>query len=212
MDSSRGGLLSTLILMLPLIVVPALVVMRPSEQDSGFGGSDLSAAVSEGFPSSEDEFASMFDSDADDKPAVASDNSSRRSSSSSNSFDLLDMPFDEFESEDIASPETRQAAAPRESSDALNSRRNQPPDRQPPGRSDKRTPNLSRWGVTRSVWFTPGDPGRVGFAVFAPISNGRVLYRFESIGTSDREVIEDVVRQLDEWRAAAAPSRDRRAD
>ena len=54
--------MSTLILMLPLIVVPALVVLRPSERNSGVSSHDLAASDtnSDDFLSDTDDFDSVF--------------------------------------------------------------------------------------------------------------------------------------------------------
>ena len=64
MDSSRSGLLSTLLMTLPLIVVPAIALLRPPGQTSGVSTAPLDAAdlAEEIFP---DDFKSEDDSPAD---------------------------------------------------------------------------------------------------------------------------------------------------
>jgi hypothetical protein len=88
-------------------------------------------------------------------------------------------------------------------------RRNAPPT--PPRKTGShRSFNLSRWGVTQTVWFTPGDAGATGLAVFvpAPTKNGRIRYRFEAIGDSDEQVVQDVVRQISDWTSLQNTPRD----
>lgn len=178
MDSSRGGPLSTLILMLPLIVVPALVVMRPSEQDSGFSSNDLAASVDDEFGTDGEGLESMFGPESDFADSEAPQRSAE--------MGLLEMPLSDFES----SPEET-------ARDSRGSERT--PNRASDSSTGRRIPDLSQWGVTRSIWFTPGNPDQIGFAAFVPFRNGRVRYRFAAIGTSDDEVVEDVIRQIKEW-------------
>lgn len=191
MDSSRGGPLSTLILMLPLIVVPALVVMRPSEQDSGFSSDDLAAGVDDVFAPDSDSMGSMFgdnaDRSSDDAPQPAGE------------FDLREMPFDDFDSPEMSSQAPAASELHAESAPLHDSR-----PAPATGAGSRRTPDLSRWGVTHSIWFAPGNNDQIGFAAFVPHGNGQVRYRFAAIGTSDRQVIEDVVRQIQEWQSPAS--------
>ena len=177
--------------MLPLIVVPVLVVLRPPERDSGFGNDDLSAADGDRFPPDPDDFDAMFDAVI---PADHKHTSGIR---------LLDEPLsrlEELDSETAGRAGTRktyveQPERPAVPESGLNSRRN---------------PDLTHWGVTKSVWFVPGDSGTVGFAAFVPTQDGRVRYRFAAIGTADREVVQDVIRQIEIWQSAETVSADGR--
>lgn len=193
MDSSRGGPLSTLILMLPLIVVPALVVLRPSEQDSGFASDDLAAVEGDDFFTEEDGFGSGSANSDLGEPSFERPRSAE--------LELLDAPFPDFDDE---------PGSPVPNRDALTAGGRRPAAASPsaPGVAQdpnrRRTPDLSRWGVTRSVWFTNGSTGEPEFAVFVPAKNN-VLYRFAASGASERRVVEDVVRQIEEWQSEQAP-------
>ena len=197
MDSKRSGMLSTLILMLPLIVVPALVVLRPAAPDSGFGDNDLTAADGDEFPVEGDDFDSMFGELTTSEPSADDAGTAE--------FELLDDRRSELQDVDPTMPD-RHGTPP-----VNESHLNSPPVPQP--RSNvQRSRDLSGWGVTKSVWFTPGAPGAVGFAAFVPIKGKSVRYRFAAIGTSDEQVIQDVVRQIEKWRSAQAATSDRRAN
>ena len=198
MDSSRGGPLSTLLLMLPLIVVPTLMVLRPSAPDSGFAGGDVAAGEEDDFLSGDEDFESMFNEGREAPPAAGSTQTAET--------DLLDMGLGDFE--------TSERSAPQPPRTAQADRRQQRSDARPSSApAARRTPDLSRWGVSGSVWFTPGDSGQVvGFAAFVPPGNDSVRYRFAAIGQSDTEVVEDVIRQIEEWQTPDAASLRRRAD
>ena len=203
MDSSRGGPLSTLILMLPLIVVPALVVLRPPARDSGVSSKDLAAsdADSDHFLSDADDFESVFGEEnqsesiheyEDDHPQID---------------DLLHSPLPDPGQMDSKIRDANQT----EPSTA--DRRSIPP-APPRTMGSHRSFDLTRWGVTQTVWFTPGDAGATGLAVFvpAPTKNGRIRYRFEAIGDSDEQVVQDVVRQINDWTSLQDTSRDGRVN
>ena len=197
MDSSRGGPLSTLLLMLPLIVVPALMVLRPSEPDSGFAGGDVAAREEDDFLSGDENFESMFNEGREAPPAADSARTAET--------DLLDMGLGDFATSERSAPEPRRTAQ-------ADRRENRSAPRPSSSPATRRTPDLSRWGVSGSVWFTPGDSGQVGFAAFVPTGNDSVRYRFAAIGQSDTEVVEDVIRQIKEWQTPDAASSRRRAD
>ncbi|MCH2203021.1 MAG: hypothetical protein MK102_13695 [Fuerstiella sp.] len=189
MDSSRGGPLSTLILMVPLIVVPVLVLLRPPEHDTGFGNTDLGAAESLDFSGSPDDFEAMFGDSMDlrsriEQPAEV---------------ELLDAPRTDLGE---VQPMVNIPDLTRRTHEAhLNS----------PSTSDaRRLPNLSHLGVTRAVWFTPGDSGSVGLAAFVPTQNRTVRYRFAAIGSTDRQVVADVVHQIEEWQSTQTDPSDGR--
>ena len=197
MDSSRGGPLSTLILMLPVIIVPALVILRPPERDSGFGNHDLTAADSSEFPNDTDDFDSMFDEVMEPKSSPYNDQSAE--------LTLLDEPLAAFEAVD---PKTTN----RHGSLRTNEIHPDSPQNPHPGPGTHRRPDLSRWGVTKSIWFRPGDSSTIGFAAFVSSTDQLVHYRFEAIGSSEQQVIRDVIHQIEEWQSTPAASSDPRAN
>ena len=191
MDSAHSGPLTTLILVLPLIVVPALVMLRPPEQDSGFGNDDLSAADEDRLPPDSDDFDAMFGTaiPVDQKPASG--------------IRLLDEPLsrsDDANSQTAGGGDRRQTYMEQPERPTVPAYRPDSP----------RDPDLTRWGVTKSVWFVPGESGTVGFAAFVPTQDGRVRYRFAAIGTEEREVVQDVTRQIEIWQSNQTVSADGR--
>ena len=203
MDSSRGGALSTLILMLPLVVVPALVVLRPSDRNSGVSSYDLAASDSDtnsnNFLSDTDDFDSVFGQEIQSK--------SFHEDGHPEIDDLLASPLADLDQMDSRIHD----ANPVEPSPA--NRRNALPESPLKTRSHGSF-DLSRWGVTQTVWFTPGDAGATGLAVFvpAPMKNGRIRYRFEAIGASDEQVVHDVIRQINDWASLQNSPRDGRVN
>ena len=192
MDSTRGGPLTTLILMLPLIVVPALVVLRPPERDSGYGSGDLSAADRDRIPAGADEFDSMFGA------TVAPVHNQGAA------IKLLDEPLSNREPVDDVASELHRGPQ-------LYHEHQEPPPISDSGLLSRRIPDLTRWGVTKSIWFTPGNSGAVGFAAFVPSQDGRIRYRFSAVGREDGEVIQDVVRQIEIWQSAQTVTTDGRS-
>ena len=197
MDSTRSGPLSTLILMLPLIVVPALVVLRPAAHDSGLGNNDLTAADGDQFPADGEDFDSMFGE------LIAPESSVHDGQSAE--FELRNEPRSELRAVDPTTMDHR-AMPP-----AKEAHSDSPPI--PPSPSDvQRNPDLSDWGVIKSVWFTPGHSGSVGFAAFVPSNDENVRYRFAAIGTTDQQVVQDVVRQIEDWQSTQKATTGRPAN
>jgi hypothetical protein len=193
--------MSTLILMLPLIVVPALVVLRPSERNSGVSSHDLAASDtnSDDFLSDTDDFDSVFGREIQSK--------SFHEDGHPEIDNLMASPLANLGQLDSKIRDANQA----EPSTA--NRRNALPasPREPDSHGSF---DLSRWGVTQTVWFTPGDAGVTGLAVFvpAPTKNGHIRYRFEAIGDSDEQVVQDVVRQINDWTSLQNTSNDGRVN
>lgn len=198
MDSSRSGPLSTLILMLPLIVVPALVVLRPPDRSVGVSGSDLTAAAdSDEFAGEAGDFDTMFTDVVSPEGSLARNRStdpgfliSPRSGSAEGGSNMIRQDDPTWSSDVPADPSTAPQSRP----------------------GSRTSPDLSHWGVTRSVWFAPGAAGRVGFAAFVPARDDSVQYRFAAIGDSDRQVIRDVVLQIERWQSAEAAGSNLRAN
>ena len=194
--------MSTLILMLPLIVVPALVVLRPSERNSGVSSHDLAASDtnSDDFLSDTDDFDSVFGQEIQSK--------SFHEDGHPEIDDLLASPLADLDQMDSKVRDANQAEP-----STANRRNAATP--APQRKTDSHGSfDLSRWGVTQTVWFTPGNAGAIGLAVFVPASmkNGRIRYRFEAIGASDEQVVQDVVRQINDWTSLQNTSNDGRVN
>lgn len=116
MDSSRSGLLSTLIMTVPLIVVPAIALLRPAIQSPGFSTSPLSASSDD-----DDDLLSEFEFDDFDSNSFGNrDQSPGKSKNSASDQDYYDWFDEKIEPEVI--PDAGRPTTP-----------NSPSDRQPPG-------------------------------------------------------------------------------
>ena len=185
MDSSRGGPLSNFILILPLIVVPALVMLRPADENRGLVSDDLSAA--DEFPefdagsTAEDEYARLFDEPLDRDPIPTTSASARTAAAPA----ALSRGSNE-DRHSIGSSASGQSDQLPHAPDSADSR-------------TKLLQDLSHLGVTRTLWFTPGRSEHIGFAAFLPTQQGIVRYRFEAIAESESAAILDVTRQIKNW-------------
>ncbi|HIF01057.1 MAG TPA: hypothetical protein EYG03_12405 [Planctomycetes bacterium] len=199
MESSRGGPLTTFIMMLPLIVVPAIAMLRPSNPEGGFLSSLLSAgsgdsAESEssgdepdfdGFSESdfEAEFAEILDSDDEDSGAEAPLFSEEPSFPSES-----DRP----NSPSVVTPQAFTQTPPSANSAAETG-------------VEALTAQVRTLGATRTLWFSPGDTSTYGFVAFFPAGQGIVRYRFEAIATSKAAAVRDVIHQASEWKSSQSP-------
>ena len=199
MESSRGGPLTTFIMMLPLIVVPAMAMFRPSGPEGSLlssllsaGSNDSSASDSsgddadiDGFSESdfEAEFAELLDSDTADLDSDQGGFSEAPTFSSEP---------DRTESPSVATPQqfTQSSPTTDPSADAA---------------IEELTAQLRTLGATRTLWFSPGDRSTFGFVAFFPAGQGSIRYRFEAIAGSKHEAVRDVIHQAIEWKSSQSP-------
>ena len=207
MDSSRSGLLSTLLMTLPLIVVPAIALLRPPGQTSGVSTAPLDAAdlAEEIFP---DDFKSE-----DDSPADAQSKSPKESSK--NIEDEFGGLFDEAPSEAV-DDEKRHAPPksvskidscnpnPFDSPDVESNKEEPAADASQPGAADKIVEQLNIQGAVRTIWFEAGAKSPVGFAAFFRGQTELMRIRFEAVGESREECAKNVLRQVNQWQAEQA--------
>jgi len=207
MESNRSSPLSTLIMILPLIVVPGLAILRPAEHDNGFVSDDLNAAA-QGMEFSEfeptvgagDSFSRLLDSPPSRPRSAAS---------------RLDAPMARLDAplaEDWRSPsETHGAATGRTAPNRTAGGAITQPSNRLTDSASAAAPhaalleNLRIAGATRTMWFRPGGTGDVGFIAFLPGDGNMVSYRFEAIASSESDAIRDVVRQVRRWQQQQAP-------
>jgi hypothetical protein len=201
MESSRSGLLSTLLMTLPLIVVPAIALLRPPGAAPGVATSSLNADVSDS-----GEFLDDFDvqetkgrrSPADSDPDVSeeadefdelfeevagaesdSGPGARKKSKASDDTGLLN-PFDEPEASEDEAP----LDLPDDSSES----------------AEAIVEQLNASGALRTMWFDAGSRTPVGFAVFFRGQTELMRIRFEAVGQSREECARDVLMQVNRWR------------
>ncbi len=222
MDSSRSGLLSTLLMTLPLIVVPAVALLRPPGQ-TGVSTAPLDA-------SEDNEVDSMFDdfdgfdtkpSEADNKEQEAPPANNRQNDRDSKQppsvddefFNDLDLKNDD--SRDSFSPRSapsrstqsdpfmeanpghdETAVKPRETAKRLDFNADDDADK-----PDAKTivEQLNSMGALKTHWFAAGDKEPVGLAVFFRGDTDRTRIRFEAVGLNRDECAEDVLQQVTRW-------------
>jgi len=222
MDSSRSGLLSTLLMTLPLIVVPAVALLRPPGQ-AGISTAPLDA-------SEDDEFDSMFDEfdgfDADPSGAFKkeqaesgdADRGSGRDSKLTSTVE--DDIFNEIDPRDAdtresftprsAASRTSQSdpfmdAAPSNAGTTAKPRKSETPsdfasDTNPEKPDSKQiVEQLNSMGALKTIWFAAGDKKPVGLAVFFRGETDLTRIRFESVGLNRNECAEDVLEQVQRW-------------
>ena len=190
MESNRGGPLSTFIMTLPMIVVPAIAMLKPADNGAGLVSSLLSASqnapVEESavdvpeFASLADDVNSMFVEEGANVPEFPGEPSTAPGDSLVDDFDAI------FGSEldGPPVPKSQPAASPPTSGiDA--------------GRLHAELQNM---GVQKTLWFSP-DSQRNGFIAFFPAQTdaGTVQYRFEAIAATRDEALKDVVNQARKW-------------
>jgi len=196
MDSSSGSPLSTLILLLPLVVVPAVAVLRPAERDSGLVGDDLSASE-DSFMSDSDDFEAIF-RDLDAESAKLDDGQDDASADAPAFVESDDLSQSLMATAKDERPEPERTRLPSESYS-----------RQRHGH-DQRLPDLAHLGVTSSMRFSPGGNSGFGFVAFVPTDKASVRYRFSSIRETEEGAVDDVVQQIRAWREARRGSSNRR--
>lgn len=211
MDSSRGGPLTTFIMTLPLIVVPALALLRPADQEGSLLHSLLSAgtravsgesADSAGKDGNLDPFEDLFtevtESASEFEPDTADD-----------SAGLDDDLFaeasgtalaDDFESSFGAPPV---ASAPPTTASPINTAQPPPVDLAADPQIGQLMAQLKQMGVRRTLWFSPGDQ-TVGFVAFFRAGQGIVSYRFSAVANSRAAAIADVIGQARRWQETQA--------
>lgn len=197
MESSRGGPLSTFIMMLPLIVVPTIAMLKPVGQEGSMLSGLLSAASSEEDAHSAEEIAdavfaeipsdagSEFEPDFDDL------------TSGDEEFELMNSRL--FDEAPGAGSESNFTTPPQSSS--RNSGNSFAPSSGNMS-ADQLMMSLQQMGSTNSIWFDPGD-GHFGFVAFFKTNNGIISYRFEAIADSQAAAIQDVILQARNWQQSA---------
>lgn len=204
MESSRGGPLTTFIMMLPLIVVPAIAMLKPTDLKEGWTSRLLSAASAPEtgepvdnapeFDEVTDEFESLFGEE------MSSPSPNTTSDTEDDLFHeaIGGAPMDAFSTD----------FAPKNDAPAMRVQNNSSDGSAAPQfpKADASVAplleQLRKMGVSRTLWFTPGNE-MVGFVAFFKADRGMVSYRFESIARSQPDAIQDVMQQVREWQKAS---------
>lgn len=195
MESSRGGPLTTFIMMLPLIVVPSIAMLKPAGENGSILSGLLSAASSEGESQEADDSGGDVFSEFLESDPVAED-----SEPTDGGFSELDELFAEASGmsvNDNSGPAN--VAAPFNSNSG--SDRNFQPGLETP-QTEPLMRELQQLGTTRTLWFEPGR-GMFGFVAFFKAGNGIMSYRFESIAASKAAAMQDVIIHARNWQAGS---------
>ena len=222
MDSSRSGLLSTLLMTLPLIVVPAVALLRPPGQ-AGISTSSLDASEDEGVDS-------LFDFDGFDTDPSGAFKKEQTDRSDADDLDRVNSKRAEttegdiFKELDSGDDNPRESSSPRGASPRVTA-----PDPffndefvTPPGKSANKRPadqpseftsetdpekpdskqiveQLNALGALKTMWFDAGDKTPVGLAVFFRGETDQTRIRFEAVGQSRNECAAHVLEQVNRW-------------
>ena len=209
MESSRSGLLSTLLMTLPLIVVPAMALLRPPGQMPSVSTMPLEATddseeelleefdlvESDSGPrkgratqdpdSTGDEFEELFaEPDSEDDSDSANVGRSKKAIKTETLDKELSNPFDLEESPDTPRAEEQSVETT--------------------GGTDRIVEELNVQGALRTMWFEAGPKTPVGFAVFFRGQTELTRIRFEAVGQSREECARNVLNQVRQWQAEQA--------
>lgn len=204
MESSRGGPLTTFITTLPLIIVPAIAMLKPagdgpglvssllsasSEQSKSAESADTTGGDAPGFGDVEDEFDALFGDSSDSSSFKEVDADTGIPEFQEASGDSL---IDNFAT-DFGTPVSSAAAPPTVS---VNGQAAESSEQQ-------LLSSLQKMGAKKTLWFSPGGQ-TFGFVAFFPDGPGMVSYRFEAIADSRMAAVEDVIRQVRSWKENSA--------
>lgn len=199
MESSRNSLISTLLMTLPLIVVPAIALLRPPTQSMGVSTSRLDANESD-----KDEFMDEFEIQELDLEAIGK-STEKPSQDLSTEFGGL---FEEVETKEA--PERVRPPNRSDSFDPFAARDDSPPNDETVSVPESSTSTeqiveqLNIQGALRTMWFEAGQKSPVGFAAFFRGQTELMRIRFEAVGQSREECARNVLDQVNRWQAAQA--------
>lgn len=209
MESSRSGLLSTLLMTLPLIVVPAIALLRPPGQSVTVSTTPLEAT-----DSSEDELLEEFDLvESDSEPRK-----SRNTQEPDSAEDEFEELFAEPASETGLSSTNVGRSKRNVKTEALDKELSNPFDleessdtpeieettAEKTGSADRIVEQLNVQGALRTMWFEAGPKTPVGFAVFFRGQTELTRIRFEAVGQSREECAKNVLNQVRQWQSEQA--------
>lgn len=196
MESSRGGPLTTFIMMLPLIVVPTIAMLKPIGQQGNLLSSLLSAAPQDDSAAQSEIEESVFDALPGDEFGESS------SSTAADEFaELNEALFAEASLTPAANRSTVESGTL--FGDHSMSGASAADDHLPPTTRDTEflLDQLQQMGATRTMWFSPGN-SQVGFIAFFQSGRSIISYRFESIAVSRAAAAQDVMSQARAWLAS----------
>jgi hypothetical protein len=206
MESSRSGLLSTLLMTLPLIVVPAVALLRPPGRIASVSTTPLEAK-----DDSAEELLDEFD--------IVESESELRGMRAGRAADYASDEFDELFADSPSASNSRSAdtdrASTQDSAEALNEDLSNPFDLEESsydsvtdrknigtaGGAERIVEELNVKGALRTMWFEAGARTPVGFAAFFRGQTELTRIRFEAVGQSREECARNVLNQVRQWQS-----------
>lgn len=217
MESSRGGPLTTFIMMLPLIVVPTVAMLKPAGNPVGMvtdflsasSEDEASAAGDPGEPGAftdADEFSDFFDEPDDGVPQNATaefGESPLREQIQSGSDDAL---MNEAMNGFAPGFPTDGGASdgnfpfPNDSADVFSNQKSASAGSQPLGATNSAElksllSRVQQTGASEVMWFQPG-PMSHGFIAFFHNDNTGQILRFEGVAATQAAAVIDVLLQI----------------
>lgn len=214
MESSRGGPLSTFIMMLPLIVVPTVAMLKPAGNPVGMVTEMLSASsddatnageFSEATEAGVEDFSDFFPEASDELPGSSDPNAAFQEPIGAQPADQLVQEamngftpgFDSSErgagTDEFPFPD-----------DGAPSFFTESPHRESP--ADSQDPHLQRGlalvkqaGASEVMWFQPSATAHGFIAFFHNQRSGQIL-RFEAIGNTKTAAVASVIAQIRQHR------------
>lgn len=184
MDSSRNNLLSTLLMTLPLIVVPLIAMLRPPGPTAGISTAPMAASEA----SWQNDFDGLF------KEEFASENATDTPAESDPSWNINADPFlpgaASSATPETTAPETpalRPTAAVAEAEPA------------PVDQIQLAEQRLRALGASRVHWFEASAEKPFGLSVFFRGSDQIVQYGFMAAAPTRIEALTEVLDQVAEW-------------
>lgn len=213
MESSRGGPLSTFIMMLPLIVVPTVAMLKPAGNPVGMvtdmlsasseGDQSANTAVPPGAFTNADEFSDFFEDEAIGLPpdrATASNASpfAEQISDGSDS-DLMDEAISGFDPDFPSDRSSSTDGLPFQDDGGwpLTRQNPEPTAMSQPGADELRglLTRVEQVGASEVMWFQPGGSSEGFIAFFHNNGNGQIL-RFEAVAATKVAAVKDVLWQI----------------
>lgn len=201
MDSSRNSLLSTLLMTLPLIVVPLIAMLRPPGPTGGISTAPMAASEAPWL----NDFDGLF------KEEFASENATDTPAESDPSWNINADPFlpgaasaaaPEATAPETTAPETpvlRPTAAAAEAEPA------------PVDQIQLAEQRLKALGASRVHWFEASAEKPFGLSVFFRGSDQIVQYGFIAAAPTRIEALTEVLDQVAEWQKQREASSSRPA-
>lgn len=219
MDSSRSGLLSTIIMTVPLIVVPAIALLRPASTNPGLSTNALQASAEDDFFIEEfgefgvddfgnqqsnpqipisrtgsEDYSDLFTEETQPASSPPIDHISPGRSGKHPPSSHMEDPFALNQS----------TLANQASNESLNTHSGSAVSPLPESASQLEASllqQLTTIGAQRTLWFSPGQHGQSGFVAFFPLPQTTTQYRFEAIADTRVEAIRNVLQQVYLWQA-----------